>query len=163
MNCKGCIHHEIGDQFCGECRSCFIIGGSTGFRFSPGWSDEKKTTLEESSPHGIPLGAPGCKLSAGKPKLSFAIDGFPMALKAVSAVGQFGHEEKGYGLNSWKTVADGETEYHEARYRHQTDIARGEYRDAQSRYPHLFHVAWNALAELELHIQNNPGSFERDK
>ena len=132
-------------------------------KFSPIHNDYPEVISGESSPHGIPLGAPGCKLSAGKPKLSFAIDGFPLALKAVAAVGQFGHEEKGYGLDSWKTVPDGEKEYHEARYRHQADIAKGEYLDSQSRYPHLFHIAWNALAELELHIQNNPDCFKRDK
>lgn len=148
---------------CVQCKFEKLSPHQNPCRTCSGYHNFVDKECKETSPHGIPLGAPGCKLSAGKPKLSFAIDGFPMALKAVSAVGQFGHEEKGYGLNSWKTVPDGEKEYHEARYRHQTDIAKGEYRDPQSKYPHLFHVVWNALAELELHIQNNPDCFKRDK
>ena len=161
MSCSGCLY-EHGDNRI-ECKQCYQLSEDTRRTYVGYKSSSETIATQESSPHGIPLGAPGCKLSAGKPKLSFAIDGFPTALKAVAAVGQFGHEEKGYGLDSWKTVPDGEKEYREARYRHQADIAKGEYLDSQSRYPHLFHVAWNALAELELHIQNNPDCFKRDK
>jgi len=118
---------------------------------------------EEESSDGVPMGAPGCKVDKGKPKLSFAIDGFPLALRAIAMVGQIGHEVKGYGLNSWKSVADGEGRYHEARYRHRSKINEGEYLDegdGGTGCPHIFLEAWNMLAELQLHIEAHPEVME---
>jgi hypothetical protein len=34
--------------------------------------------------------------------------------------------------------------------RHELAIARGELIDPETGYPHLAHIAWNALARLEL-------------
>jgi hypothetical protein len=142
--CDGCTAQEELEAS-GACRHC---------------SDNP---MKEESSDGVPMGAPGCKVDKGKPKLSFAIDGFPLALKAVAMVGQIGHEVKGYGLNSWKSVADGEGRYHEARYSHRSKINEGEYLDegkGGTGCPHIFLEAWNMLAELQLHIETHLEAME---
>ena len=54
--------------------------------------------------------------------------------------------EKGYKEDSWKDVPDGQERYFAALMRHLMAWRKGEIVDPESGKPHIWHVAWNALA-----------------
>lgn len=92
----------------------------------------------------------GMKHDAGKARAGLMIEDFPRALAAVSHVVTFGAEK--YAPHSWKTVSDARARYYDAFLRHILAEASGEMNDPESGLPHAAHVAWNALALLELHL-----------
>jgi hypothetical protein len=90
------------------------------------------------------------KHDGGKPKLySGVLECFPHALSAVAQVTAFG--ERKYTKRGWLSVEDAERRYKDALIRHLTAVDGV---DQESGYLHLAHVAWNALAVLELHLRN---------
>jgi len=95
----------------------------------------------------------GQKFNILKPQLSLLFKQFPKALEAIVRCSEYGHEkyketDKDY-LN-FKRVKGGSKDYADAGLRHR--IQKGI--DLESMLPHCYHVAWNALAELELLIEN---------
>ena len=91
----------------------------------------------------------GSKLDAGKPCVyRGAIAYFPRAIEAVAAVSTFGASK--YTWKGWETVPDGFERYSDALGRHLIAEGSGEVLDSGSDLLHAAHVAWNALARLEL-------------
>ena len=96
----------------------------------------------------------GAKHDAGKVRAGLIVKDFPRALTAVAWVGTFGTQK--YTAHSWQTVPDAATRYYDAFHRHILAEAAGETRDPESGLPHAAHVAWNALALLELQLTPTP-------
>lgn len=89
------------------------------------------------------------KYDGGKPcAYRGAISYFPRAIETVAAVSTFGASK--YAWNGWQSVADGFNRYSDAMVRHQLAEGKGEILDPDSRLLHAGHIAWNALARLEL-------------
>ena len=112
----------------------------------------------ETDPTGAEAHQPGAKLDNGKaPVWRGAIAYFPNAIRNVSAVSAFGASK--YTWNGWRTVPDGVSRYTDAMARHLMAEASGEIKDPDSALLHAAHVAWNALARLELMLQNSRADF----
>ena len=95
------------------------------------------------------LGGP--KFDGGKTRMDLVLQGFPKALMAVGDVATFGAQK--YAPHSWKTVPDAHNRYKAAQYRHELAAhIEGDY-DLESGLLHAAHAAWNALATLELFIE----------
>lgn len=73
---------------------------------------------------------------------------FPSAISGVATVSAFGASK--YAWNGWRGVDDGINRYTDAMVRHLAAEAEGEILDPESGLPHAWHVAWNALARVEL-------------
>lgn len=95
---------------------------------------------------------PGTKLDHDKPRCGLVLGAFSQALMAVSKVGTFGAAK--YSDNGWLSVPSGAQRYRDALYRHMLAAASGEVIDPESGLPHEAHVAWNALAILELGLRS---------
>lgn len=107
--------------------------------------------MADKDPNGFQSNQPGAKLDAGKPRLSLVLLGFPHALTLVGEVGTYG--AKKYTDNGWVSVPNGIERYSDAMLRHLLEEAIGPDIDRESELLHAAHVAWNALARLELMIQ----------
>jgi len=106
--------------------------------------------VTESDPTGRTAHEPGAKLDGGKPRPALVLGGFSRALSAVTAVGTFGATK--YTPNGWRSVPDGVERYSEAMMRHWLAETQGIELDPDSNLTHAAHLAWNALARLELMI-----------
>lgn len=104
--------------------------------------------MTERDPTGKTAHEPGAKLDAGKPRPALVLGGFSRALSAVTDVGTFGARK--YTPNGWRTVPNGVERYSEAMVRHWLAEAQGIESDPDSNLLHAAHLAWNALARLEL-------------
>jgi Domain of unknown function (DUF5664) len=96
----------------------------------------------------------GVKANKNKPQLSLLFKQFPKALEAIAKCSEYGHKkyketDKDY-LN-YTRVYGGSKTYADAGLRHRLEQGN----DSESGLPHQLHVAWNALAELQLWIQEN--------
>lgn len=105
----------------------------------------------ELTPDGLDQHEPGAKVDAGKPMCDVVVGGFPRAMLEVSKVGTFGATK--YTPDGWKEVADGQRRYTDAMLRHYFK-SKFEDNDPDSELLHLAHMAWNALALLELNIKD---------
>lgn len=106
----------------------------------------------EADPNGRNPHEPGAKLDAGKAcAFRGAIDYFPRAIEQVAAVSTFGAAK--YAWGGWRTVPEGFERYSDALVRHLISGSKGEFEDPDSGLPHAAHAAWNALARLELMLQ----------
>ena len=99
---------------------------------------------------GLSKAAHGVKHDKGKPRVGLVMGGFPRALQSVSEVGTFGANK--YSDDGWKEVEDGERRYTDAMLRHYLLECTGEDLDEESNLLHAAHLAWNALARLELQL-----------
>lgn len=104
--------------------------------------------MAEVDPTGRSAHDPGAKLDAGKPRVGLVLGGFAQALREVAMVGTYG--AKKYTDSGWVDVPDGFSRYTDAMLRHYLAEATGEQFDDGSDLLHAAHVAWNALARLEL-------------
>lgn len=96
----------------------------------------------------------GVKLNNGKPQISLLFKQFPKALEAIAKCSEYGHEkykETDHDFLNYQRVEGGSKNYADAGLRHRLQ----EGNDNESGLPHAFHVAWNALAELEIWIKEN--------
>ena len=93
----------------------------------------------------------GVKFDAGKNRLGLVLLGFSRALEEVGKVGTFGANK--YTDDGWVTVPDGEKRYTDAMLRHLMREGVGEPVDPESGLAHAAHVAWNALARLDLMLR----------
>ena len=94
------------------------------------------------------LHVPGAKDDNGKPMAGVLLD-FSRALQTVVDVGTYG--AKKYTRTGWATVPEGSQRYTDAMMRHLLAMdVDPDGLDKETGLPHLAHVAWNALAVLEL-------------
>jgi len=101
-------------------------------------------------PYGFAQHTPGAKLDAGKAPMRLVLQAMPHALFAVAQVAAYGAEK--YSENGWSKAPNGIARYTDAMFRHA--LREGiEQRDAESGLLHAAQVAWNALARLELMLQ----------
>jgi hypothetical protein len=106
----------------------------------------------EKDPSGLDAHSPGAKLDAGKLRPALVLGGFGRALTEVAKIGTYG--AKKYSDNGWMEVVNGESRYDDALLRHWLKEKTGETCDSDSELLHAAHVAWNALARLDLIIRN---------
>ena len=106
---------------------------------------------QEADPHGRDPHSPGSKLDAGKLQIvTHFLHYFPRACAAVTEVSDYGAQK--YTSRGWVEVPNGFQRYTDALGRHL--IAEGyESHDADTGLSHAAHLAWNALARLELMLQ----------
>ncbi|AFU62941.2 hypothetical protein B5P22_30930 [Pseudomonas tolaasii] len=109
------------------------------------------TLKPEVDPNGIKAGEPGAKLDAGKCDVGLLFESFPRALFAVAEVATFGANK--YSRGGWKEVQGGFIRYAAAEGRHKLYRYMGQECDQDSKFPHLFHEAWNKLAQLEIYLK----------
>lgn len=115
--------------------------------------------MSESDPTGRKPGEHGAKLDLGKNRLGLVLCGFARALRAVGEVGTYG--AKKYSDNGWMGVPDGERRYTDAMLRHLLSEAVGEPVDGDTGLRHAAHLAWNALARLELALREAEASASK--
>lgn len=92
----------------------------------------------------------GVKLDEGKPRLDLVLGDFADALWSVGMVGTYGANK--YTDKGWQEVLNGVERYGNAMLRHYLNYRKGIELDAESGLSHLAHMAWNALAILQLHL-----------
>ena len=105
----------------------------------------------EQDPNGLDQHTKGAKLDMGKPRVSLVLGGFARALTEVAKVGTYG--AKKYTDNGWMEVPNGVERYTDALLRHQLAELTGEENDQDTELSHAAHLAWNALARLDLMLR----------
>lgn len=108
----------------------------------------------DRDPNGVDQHAPGAKLDAGKPRMFLVVGGFADALVHVAKVGTYGANK--YTDNGWREVPDGVSRYTDAMLRHLLAETHGDF-DDESGLMHAAHAAWNALARLQLMLNERAG------
>lgn len=116
-----------------------------------GPAELRPAKLRETDPHGKSLNEAGAKADAGKVRPALVLGEFARALLEVSEVGTLG--AKKYTDRGWVQVLDGVHRYDDAMLRHWLKEKSGELLDQDTRRLHAAHVAWNALARLDLMIR----------
>ncbi len=102
----------------------------------------------------------GKKYDGGKPMVGTLCRVFPRALLAVGQCIEFG-THKYPKPDNWKLVEEAFTRYQDSMMRHYLKHQAGEVMDSETKLPHLSHMAWNALAILELYLIDNPEVFKQ--
>lgn len=110
----------------------------------------------EHDPNGIDQHSPGAKLDAGKPSADLLLD-FGRALLSVAEVGTYGANK--YTRGGWQSVPDGFHRYTAALLRHLLSEKKEDC-DLDTELLHASHVAWNALARLELLLRDKEKKVE---
>lgn len=107
------------------------------------------TEFTTDAPEEVAKGA--IKYDGGKsPVYRGALDYFPRALLAVAEISAFGASK--YAFRGWLDVPDGYNRYSDALGRHICKaVIDGDY-DPDSGLMHDAHIAWNAMARLELKL-----------
>lgn len=104
----------------------------------------------EIDPKGLKQNDQGAKLDAGKVEVGLIFDDMPRALLAVAEIGTYGRHK--YSKGGWKYVENGIERYTNAMDRHR--LKEGiETVDLETEMLHAAHLAWNALARLELMLR----------
>jgi len=107
----------------------------------------------EKDPNGIGQHEVGSKLDSGKDRCGLVLGDFSRALRMVSKIGTYG--AKKYTDHGWLEVQDGVERYTDAMLRHWFDENTSCFNDDDTGLPHAAHLAWNALARLELMIRED--------
>ena len=76
------------------------------------------------------------------------VEYFPRAMEEVARVSGFGARK--YAWGNWKLLDNAFERYKAAQARHQVALAKGEKIDPDSNLQHIAHIAWNAMACLEI-------------
>lgn len=97
----------------------------------------------------------GKKYDSNKPMVGTILRVFPYALTAIGMCIQFG-TKKYPDPNNWKKNQNALVRYNDSLVRHLTKYFAGHPLDEETKLPHLAHVAWNALAILELYLMEHP-------
>lgn len=92
------------------------------------------------------------KRKNGKLKAELLETGFPNAMMALAEVMTWAADYKGYLPNDWKNIPDAKNSFLAAAARHRLKRLKGEESDDESKLPHLYHEAFNVMAQLELLI-----------
>lgn len=97
----------------------------------------------------------GKKYDSNKPMTGTVLRVFPQAMNAIGACIRFG-TTKYPDPNNWKKNTNALVRYNDSLVRHLTKHFLGKELDEETGLPHLAHVAWNALAILELYLMEHP-------
>lgn len=124
-------------------------------KYAPLLQSPPQWCLAETDPSGKASHDPGAKLDAGKPRVGLVLGDFANALLEVSKVGTGGAVK--YSDHGWLSVPEGVSRYTDAMLRHYLAEQSGGTLDQGSDLLHAAHLAWNALARLELIIRNGKG------
>lgn len=111
-------------------------------------------------PYDLTDDGTGKKYDGGKPMVGTLCRVFPRALLAVGQCIEFG-THKYPKPDNWKLVEEAFTRYQDSMMRHYLKHQAGEVMDSETKLPHLSHMAWNALAILELYLMDNPEVFKQ--
>lgn len=104
----------------------------------------------------------GKKYDTGKPLVGTLCDVFPRSLLMLGKVIEFG-THKYPDPNNWKKVDGAFRRYQDSMMRHYIKFKCGKDFDSETKLPHLAHLAWNALAILELFLMSDGrDSIEND-
>lgn len=103
----------------------------------------------------------GKKYDNGKPMVGTLTDVFSRALMAVGACIEYG-THKYPNPKNWQLVDDGIKRYRDAMVRHLLKYNAGIDKDEETKLPHLAHMVWNALAILELYMQEHKDELDKD-
>lgn len=118
--------------------------------------------MPEKDPNGLSAKDPGSKLDYGKNRLDLVLGEFARALWEVGRVGTYGASK--YSDKGWIEVPNAIERYADAMYRHYLKTKIEGDIDPESGLLHYAHMAWNALAVLELtcrQLQSTPKQPER--
>ena len=103
----------------------------------------------------------GKKYDNGKPMVGTLTDVFSRALMAVGACIEYG-THKYPDPKNWQLVDNGIKRYRDAMMRHLLKYNAGIEKDEETKFPHLAHMAWNALAMLELYMQEHKNELDKE-
>lgn len=103
----------------------------------------------------------GKKYDNGKPMAGTLTDVFSRALMAVGACIEYG-THKYPDPKNWQLVDNGIKRYRDAMVRHLLKYNAGIDKDEETKLPHLAHMAWNALAILELYMQEHKDELDKE-
>lgn len=103
----------------------------------------------------------GKKYDNGKPMVGTLTDVFSRALMVVGACIEYG-THKYPDPKNWQLVDNGIKRYRDAMLRHLLKYNAGIDKDEETKLPHLAHMAWNALAILELYMQEHKNELDKD-
>lgn len=103
----------------------------------------------------------GLKFDKAKPMAGTLTDVFSRALMAIGACIEFG-THKYPDPKNWQLVDNGIKRYRDAMIRHLLKYNAGIELDEESNLPHLAHMCWNALAILELYMQQHKDKFDKE-
>lgn len=121
---------------------------------------DKEPADETKLPYDLTDDGTGKKYDGGKPMVGTLCRVFPHALLAVGQCIEFG-THKYPQPDNWKKVEGAYTRFQDSMMRHYLKYQAGEIMDNETKLPHLSHMAWNALAVLELYLINNPEVFKQ--
>jgi hypothetical protein len=93
----------------------------------------------------------GKKYDSGKSMVGTLCRVFPHALLGVGQCIEFG-THKYPKPDNWKLVDEAFTRYQDSMMRHYLKFLAGQEKDSETNLLHLKHMAWNALAILELYL-----------
>lgn len=97
----------------------------------------------------------GKKYDGGKSMAGTLVNVFPNALMAVGMCIEFG-THKYPKSDNWKKVEGASKRYQDSLMRHLIKHNVGIVKDSETGIIHLAHMAWNALAILELYLMAHP-------
>ena len=95
----------------------------------------------------------GKKYDSGKSMVGTLCRVFPRALLGVGQCIAFG-TKKYPKPDNWKLVENAFTRYQDSMMRHYLKFLAGQEKDSETNLLHLKHMAWNALAILELYLMD---------
>jgi Domain of unknown function (DUF5664) len=91
----------------------------------------------------------GRKADIGKAQIyKGVLQQFPLAISEIAKLSEHGAEK--YSWENWKIVDNAISRYSDALMRHLLEEAKDNDTDPESGFYHAVHTAWNALARLEL-------------
>lgn len=120
-----------------------------------------KDNNSESKSYDLTDDGTGKKYDNGKSMVGTLTDVFSRALMAVGACIEYG-THKYPNPKNWQLVDDGIKRYRDAMMRHLLKYNAGIDKDEETKLPHLAHMAWNALAILELYMQEHKDELDKD-
>lgn len=118
-------------------------------------------TEDKTSEYDLTDDGTGKKYDSGKPMVGTLTDVFSRALMAVGACIEFG-THKYPNPKNWQLVDNGIKRYRDAMVRHLLKYNAGIDKDEETGLPHLAHMAWNALAILELYMQEYKDELDKE-
>lgn len=120
-----------------------------------------KDNNSESKSYDLTDDGTGKKYDNGKSMVGTLTDVFSRALMAVGACIEYG-THKYPNPKNWQFVDDGIRRYRDAMMRHLLKYNAGIDKDEETKLPHLAHMAWNALAMLELYMQEHKNELDKE-
>lgn len=120
------------------------------------WVEGDYVGYPEVDPTGRSHSDAGAKLDSGKVRYSLVFGSMPDALRAVVDVAEYGAAK--YSEDGWKQVPEGSRRYTDALFRHLMAEMSGWEWDQDSGLCHAAQTAWNALARLQLMLDDETES-----